>query len=182
LGWTYAAGGRWEEVEQILDRLDELDLNDEMSRGKDDLDAWLEEATTRIVACASCGIEWRVSRNPDPVPPIRLYAMPPDDMPAGSCPSCGKSYCVGCRKDALDEAGRFTCPECGKTLRLNDEGIKEFVYMWAEENIAEEKKQPETPAPEEQASAEPESSAQESAESPHPESAPAPENRQAPLS
>jgi glutaredoxin len=140
LGWSRAAGGRWEEVKEILERLDDLELNEEMSGGRDDLAARMEEATTRFVACASCGTEWRVRKNPDPVPPIRLYAMPPDDMPAGICPACGKSYCVGCRKDALDEAGRFTCPECGKTLKLSDEGVKELVYIWAEENIAREKK------------------------------------------
>jgi predicted RNA-binding Zn-ribbon protein involved in translation (DUF1610 family) len=112
-----------------------------MSGGRDDLAAWMEEATTRLVACASCGIEWRVRKNPEPVPPLRLYAMPPDDMPAGTCPACGKSYCVGCRKDALDEAGRFTCPECGKTLKLSDEGVKELIYLWAGENIAGEKKE-----------------------------------------
>ncbi|MDR2142997.1 MAG: tetratricopeptide repeat protein [Treponema sp.] len=158
LGWSCAAGGRWQEVDQILERLEELDLSEEMARGKDDLDAWMEEATTRLVACASCGIEWRVRRNPDPVPPLRLYAMPPDDMPAGVCPACGKSYCVGCRKNALDEAGRFTCPECGKTLKLSDEGIKELIHIWAEENIAQEKEKaakensvppvPEAPEPE----------------------------------
>ncbi|MDR0585848.1 MAG: tetratricopeptide repeat protein [Treponema sp.] len=142
LGWSCAAGGRWEEVERILERLDDLELNEEMSRGKDDLDAWMEEATTRLVACACCGIEWRVRKNPEPVPPLRLYAMPPDDMPAGTCPACGKSYCVGCRKDALDDAGRFTCPECGKVLKLSDEGVKELIYIWAEENIPREKKQP----------------------------------------
>ncbi|MDR2048397.1 MAG: tetratricopeptide repeat protein [Treponema sp.] len=141
LGWSCAAGGRWEEVERILDRLDDLELNEEMSRGKDDLDAWMEEATTRLIACASCGIEWRVRKNPEPVPPLRLYAMPPDDMPAGTCPACGNSYCVGCRKDALDEAGRFTCPECGKTLKLSDEGVKELIYIWAEENIAAEQEE-----------------------------------------
>ncbi|MDR0402697.1 MAG: tetratricopeptide repeat protein [Treponema sp.] len=138
LGWSCAAGGRWEEVEQILERLDDLELNEEMSRGKDELDAWMEEATTRLVACASCGIEWRVRKNPEPAPSIRLYAMPPDDMPAGTCPACGKSYCVGCSKDSLDEAGRFVCPECGKALKLGDEGLKELIYVWAEENIAPE--------------------------------------------
>jgi tetratricopeptide (TPR) repeat protein len=140
LGWSCAAGGRWEEVEEILEKLDDLELNEEMSGGKDSLAAWMEEATTRLVVCASCGTEWRVRKNPDPVPPLRLYAMPPDNMPAGACPACGKTYCVGCRKDALDEAGRFTCPDCGKTLKLSDEGVKELIYIWAEENIAQEKK------------------------------------------
>jgi tetratricopeptide (TPR) repeat protein len=169
LGWSCAAGGRWEEVERILERLDDLELNEEMSRGKDDLDAWMEKATTRLIACASCGIEWRVRKNPEPVPPLRLYAMPPDDMPAGTCPACGKSYCVGCRKDALDEAGRFTCPECGKALKLSDEGIKERIYIWAEENIPREKKRPKKksgPASPEPVQPQPEDSAEPPASGP----------------
>jgi hypothetical protein len=60
--------------------------------------------------------------------------MPPDDLPAGICPGCGKAFCVGCRKDALDETGRFTCPECGKSLKLSDEGLKRLLHDWAEKN------------------------------------------------
>ncbi|MDR1506465.1 MAG: tetratricopeptide repeat protein [Treponema sp.] len=150
LGWSYAAGGRWEEVTRIIAKLDELELNEEMVKGKEDLSIWMRDATSRLVTCASCGTQWRVRKNPDPVPPIRLYAMPPDTMPAGSCLNCGASYCVGCRKDALDEAGRFTCPECGNPLKLNDEGLKELIYSWAEKNLprkpkAKKKKSPATP-------------------------------------
>jgi tetratricopeptide (TPR) repeat protein len=147
LGWSCARGGRWEEVEEILDRLDGLDLNEETLKGRDELEGWMEEALTRIVSCASCGIEWRVSRNPEPVHSLKIYAMPPDDMPAGTCPGCGKSYCVGCRRDALDEAGRFLCPVCGKSLKLSDDGLRELLHDWARENIPE-KQEPEEVPPE----------------------------------
>jgi predicted RNA-binding Zn-ribbon protein involved in translation (DUF1610 family) len=69
--------------------------------------------------------------------------MPPDDMPAGTCPECGKTYCVGCRREALDEMGRFTCPDCGKTLKLTDEGLRSLLSAWAKKNI--KKKRPKKP-------------------------------------
>jgi tetratricopeptide (TPR) repeat protein len=135
LGWACAFSSRWDEVDEVLDRLDELDLREESAKGRDDLEAWMEDALYLTVACASCGREWHVDRYPKPVPALRLYAMPPDDMPAGTCPDCGTTYCVGCRKDALDTSGRFICPKCGKSLKLTNEGLKSILYAWAKKNI-----------------------------------------------
>jgi len=56
-------------------------------------------------------------------------------MPAGTCPGCGKTYCVGCRKDVLDDSGRFVCPDCGKTLKLTDDGLKNLLSNWAKKNL-----------------------------------------------
>ncbi|MDR1931138.1 MAG: tetratricopeptide repeat protein [Treponema sp.] len=135
LGWNCASSGRWDELGPLLERLERLDLSGENAKRRDELAARREEALFRRVNCASCGREWVVSRDPPPVPALKLYAMPPDDMPAGTCPGCGKSYCVGCCKNSLDETGRFICPGCGKTLKLSDGGLKEIVRIWADENI-----------------------------------------------
>ncbi|MDR2661513.1 MAG: tetratricopeptide repeat protein [Treponema sp.] len=146
LGWTKAFGGRWDELEEVLDHLDQLELSADAAKGRDDLERWMEEALYRTVRCALCGREWRVERNGTSVPAIKLYAMPPDDMPAGACPGCGKTYCVGCRKDDLDESGRFTCPDCGKTLKLSDSGLKALLYDWAETNLKKQKRKKKAPA------------------------------------
>jgi hypothetical protein len=140
----------------------------------------MEDALTRVVSCGSCGREWRTPRNPEPVPPLRLYAMPPDDMPAGTCPGCGLSYCVGCRKEALDEAGRFVCPDCGKSLKLTDEGLKGIIYKWAEKNVPKEpKKKKKAAVPEKaaqpEAAAVPEKAPEPEAASAEPEAVSAPE-------
>jgi tetratricopeptide (TPR) repeat protein/transcription elongation factor Elf1 len=140
LGWTKAFCGRWDELEEVLDHLDQLELSADAAKGRDDLEQWMEEALFRTVSCALCGREWRVERNGESVPAIKLYAMPPDDMPAGACPGCGKTYCVGCRKDNLDESGRFTCPDCGKSLKLSDNGLKALLYDWAEKNLKKKKR------------------------------------------
>lgn len=135
LGWIRALTARWGEVEEILQRLEGLDMKEDVRRGRDELATRRREALYRTVNCASCGREWRVERNPPPVPALRLYAAPPEDLPAGVCPGCGKAYCVGCRREALDDSGRFTCPDCGRTLKLSDDGLKALVHRWSEENL-----------------------------------------------
>jgi tetratricopeptide (TPR) repeat protein len=131
LGWLYCSAGRWDEAGAIIRRLESLPLTGEAAGGLRDLQKRLEEGTTRLITCAACERNWRVPRNPPPSPPIRLYAMPPDDFPAGACTGCGGVYCIGCAKEHLDENGRFLCPNCGKTLKLVDEGLKKIVADWA---------------------------------------------------
>ena len=145
LGWSAAFAGRWDNVAAALDHLDELELSEDTARGRDDLEAWMEEALHKTVACASCGREWKVERNPPIQAKLRLYAAPPDDMPAGICPGCGKTYCVGCRRDAVDESGRFICPDCGKTLKLTDDSLRALLNDWAEKNIGGKKRKKKSP-------------------------------------
>ncbi|MDR2020302.1 MAG: tetratricopeptide repeat protein [Treponema sp.] len=135
LGWIYASSGRWEETEGIVRRLDELDLSGDAAVRRDELRARYEDALTRLISCASCKRRWRVPRDPAPAPPIRLFAIPPDDFPAGTCPECGKTYCIGCAKQNLGADGRFLCPGCGKPLKLMNEGLKKIIYDWASEAI-----------------------------------------------
>ncbi|MDR2257836.1 MAG: tetratricopeptide repeat protein [Treponema sp.] len=131
LGWLYCSAGRWEEAQAIILRLEALGPEGEAAERVKDLRRRLEEGTTRLITCASCERNWRVPRNPSPSPPLRLYAMPPDEFPAGTCPSCGAAYCIGCAKEHLDASGRYLCPGCGKTLKLIDEGLKKIVAGWA---------------------------------------------------
>jgi len=86
----------------------------------------IRAATFETIACASCGRSWEAPKPVPAVPRSRLRGEPPDDSPAGSCPGCGKTFCVACRKDALQD-GRFTCPDCGVTLNLNDDRVRWIV-------------------------------------------------------
>lgn len=88
--------------------------------------AAIREATVETLSCASCEREWDVPRPVPAAPRPRLRGEPPDDSPAGSCPSCGKVFCVACRKDGLVD-GRFTCPDCGERLNLNDDRVRWIV-------------------------------------------------------
>jgi tetratricopeptide (TPR) repeat protein len=135
LGWFYCSTGRWDEARQMIRRLENIGPGGEAAERLGELRRRTLEGTTRLVACASCGRDWRVPRDPPPSPPIRLYAMPPDDFPAGTCPSCGGTWCIGCAKEHLDTSGRFLCPDCGKTLKLINEGLKKIVADWAASTI-----------------------------------------------
>ncbi|MEI6876393.1 MAG: hypothetical protein WCL50_14835, partial [Spirochaetota bacterium] len=55
-----------------------------------------------------------------------VRGMPPDEAPAGACPSCGKIFCIACRKESLVE-NRFTCPDCGENLKLSDNKLRWLV-------------------------------------------------------
>jgi tetratricopeptide (TPR) repeat protein len=131
----YAARFRWEEASEILRRLDTLSLDGAAVTRREELRSRLDEALNRRIACASCGRSWQVPRSPPPARPIRLFAMPPDDLPGGTCPSCGKTWCIGCAKEWVDDSGRFCCPECGRFLKLIDQGLKKLINDWAEREI-----------------------------------------------
>ncbi|MDR2747433.1 MAG: tetratricopeptide repeat protein [Treponema sp.] len=131
LGWIYGSTGRWEEAGEILARLDSLPLSGEDAERREELRQRILDGTTRLIPCARCGRTWRVPLDPPPAPFLRLVAMPPDELPAGTCPSCGTSYCIGCAKEHVDAADRFTCPACGKPLKLIHEGLKKIVADWA---------------------------------------------------
>jgi tetratricopeptide (TPR) repeat protein len=135
LGWASAFTGNWDKLDLILDKLEEKTLSEEAAKGRDDLEAWMNETLFRAVSCASCGRIWEVKRDPGPVLPLKIYAAPPDDMPAGTCPGCGKTFCIGCRKNTLDESGRFVCPDCNKPLKLTDDGLKDIFNTWAKKNL-----------------------------------------------
>jgi tetratricopeptide (TPR) repeat protein len=135
LGWFYCSVARWDDARQMIRRLEALEPDKETARRLGELQQRLLEGTTRLIACASCDRNWRVPRDSPPSPPLRLYAMPPDDFPAGTCPSCGGTWCIGCAKEHLDESGRFLCPDCGKSLKLINEGLKQIVADWAASTI-----------------------------------------------
>ncbi|MDR3147657.1 MAG: tetratricopeptide repeat protein, partial [Treponema sp.] len=118
LGWLFCTTQRWDEARGILARLEALTLSGEDAGRREELRQRILNGTTRLIPCAQCGRTWRVPLDPPPVSFLRLVAMPPDEIPAGTCPSCGTSYCIGCAKEHVDERGRFTCPTCGKALKL----------------------------------------------------------------
>lgn len=135
LGWLCIQAGRWDEAEEIIGHLDALELTGEHAGSREELRKRWENGVYRFISCASCERSWRMPKSQPPVPSIRLYAMPPDGLPAGSCPECGKTWCIGCAKEHLDPSGRFLCPVCGKSLKLTDEGLKKLISDWASAEI-----------------------------------------------
>ncbi|MDR1862695.1 MAG: tetratricopeptide repeat protein [Treponema sp.] len=131
LGWTLSGLGRLEEAMDCLRRLERLDLPEKAVLRREELKERLDSLLYASISCASCGRDWKVLKEPPPAPGLRLYATPPDAMPAGSCQACGKTWCIGCAKNHLDPSGRFLCPLCGRPLKLVNEGLKKIICDWA---------------------------------------------------
>lgn len=133
LAWTYLSLGRWQGVGEAADKMEKIAKergSRELAADAAELRARVLDATTRTVRCAGCGRTWRVPKDAPPAPALRLVAEPPDDLPAGTCPSCLSTWCIGCGKASLS-GGRFACPRCGERLKLLDEGLKKLLADWA---------------------------------------------------
>jgi hypothetical protein len=157
LGWTLINLGRTSELDEVLSSLDSLKLSSASKRSRDDLAKRYDEFANHTISCDSCGHAWKVPRVAELTPGIRLMAVPPDDLPAGSCTACGKTWCIGCAKNNLDSKGRFVCVHCGKPLKLVNEGLKKLIYDWASQSgltSSKESDPPET-APTQPETAEP---------------------------
>jgi tetratricopeptide (TPR) repeat protein len=140
LGWTLANLRRTGELGEILAVLEGLELPDNLKQSRADLAKRYDEFINITISCNTCTRTWKVPKETEPVPGIRLMAMPPDDLPAGSCPACGKTWCIGCAKTGLDSTGRFLCKHCGIPLKLTNEGLKKLIYNWASKSGITSKK------------------------------------------
>jgi tetratricopeptide (TPR) repeat protein len=134
LGWILINLGKEREAQDCLARLDEIELGKDAAARREEFRARLDELIYAVVPCAACGRNWKILRKPPLVQGIRLFAIPPDELPAGSCSGCGKTWCIGCAKKNMDSSGRFVCPSCGKSLRLSNNGLKKLICDWAAES------------------------------------------------
>lgn len=110
--------------QEASETTDELEKTDPERAGR--VRSAVLEATTVPYVCAKCGRSWRAPKELTGQSSRTIRAQPPDDTPAGSCPHCGKVFCVGCRKDDLKDS-RFTCPDCGEFLKLTDDRLRYLV-------------------------------------------------------
>jgi len=145
LGWVFLTLGRHEEAGGIILKLDKLKLKGDAVKRREELRARMDELLYRTIECASCERSWKVFRDPPPAPTLRIFAMPPDNLPAGSCQNCGKSYCIGCARKNLDPSGRFVCSGCTRSLKLVNEGLKKILHDWAVEGGLLKKTSPDEP-------------------------------------
>lgn len=90
----------------------------------------LQEKTMRKISCANCNRTWFVPKNLEQTGKLNITAQPPDDMPAGICPTCNKVYCIGCAKEKMSDDGRFHCLSCSTNLKLQDPGIIKLLNDW----------------------------------------------------
>lgn len=82
--------------------------------------------------CNSCARSWWVPKLLPPQASLRIQDEPPNNMPAGSCPSCEFIYCIACAKATLGEDLRFRCARCGEPLKLKDPRVIYVLNEWLE--------------------------------------------------
>lgn len=126
LSAVYLATGRIDKAETLTTRLraaGETELADK-------LEGEIRDAETTIIACSTCERRWRVPKDIPPQGKLQITAEPPDEMPAGTCTSCGTNFCIACAKQTLGDDSRFRCRTCGKPLKLIDQGIIWLLDQW----------------------------------------------------
>lgn len=131
----YYGLGKFEKADALLSALNKK----ENSKRVQEITEAVQAKTSRIISCSLCGRKWAVPFYIPPQGRISLQAEPPDEMPAGRCPVCGKTFCIGCGKENLGNDGRFKCPGCNENLRLMDEGLVYILNQWIEgQNLEKE--------------------------------------------
>ena len=127
---VYIATRKPKKAEEALKKLRELEDSARTLELANDI----TEMSTSKITCSACGRTWLVPKDMPPQGSLRLTAEPPDDLPAGTCPACQESYCIGCAKEMLGEDGRFRCKKCGQPLKLIDQGIIWLLNRWQAES------------------------------------------------
>ncbi len=133
LSGVYVMTGKLEKAGKIADRLDKTGQPEKAALVREEV----REAGTNKLVCSSCGREWRVPRDIPPQGSLKLRAQPPEDLPAGTCPECRDTVCIGCAKEHLGEDGRFRCAKCGVPLKLIDQNVLWLLGQWHQQALKE---------------------------------------------
>lgn len=133
LSGVYVMTGKLEKAKKIADRLEKSGQTEKADEVRNEI----REAGTNRIICSSCGRDWRVPRNISPQGSLKLRAQPPDDLPAGTCPECHETVCIGCAKEQLGEDGRFRCRRCGVPLKLIDQNVLWLLNQWHQQALKE---------------------------------------------
>lgn len=133
LSGVYIMTGKFEKAQKIADRLEKSGQTDKARAVRKEI----HEAGTNRIVCSSCGREWRVPRNIPSQGSLKLHAQPPEDLPAGTCPECHETVCIGCAKENLGDDGRFRCRRCGVPLKLIDQNVLWLLDQWHQQALKE---------------------------------------------
>lgn len=126
LGGLYLTTNKPKKAAEAVERLKETENSERVSA----LETEIAEISVNRIFCAVCGKTWRVPKDIPAQGSLHITAQPPDDLPAGTCPSCQEHYCIGCAKENLGEDGRFRCRKCGQPLKLIDQNVIWLLNRW----------------------------------------------------
>ena len=99
------------------------------SRRSQDLLQKIKKAGVDEITCCKCGRIWETPKDLPNQASLRVQGAPPPEAPAGSCPQCGRAYCVACG-EALLKDNRFYCEQCNIPLNLSDARLRYILKQY----------------------------------------------------
>ncbi len=118
----YIAKDRYHEADLLLSGISDSELGERGIKLKKTVFRYIMS----VHNCSVCEREWIVPKKIETPGALKLVGEPPDHMPAGQCPVCGRIYCIGCAKENLVE-GRFFCTECSTAIKLSADWMR-YLY------------------------------------------------------
>jgi len=129
LAAVYLHTNRAAKASEILVQLEGMESSERVRRLAEEI----ENRSTDRIACSKCARVWRVPKEIPAQGSLHLTAEPPDDLPAGTCPECRETWCIGCARETLGDDGRFRCLKCGRPLKLIESGVIWLLNRWQAE-------------------------------------------------
>ncbi|MBN1648120.1 MAG: tetratricopeptide repeat protein, partial [Spirochaetales bacterium] len=110
---------QYDDARKLIDRAQKI----QKTERADGLLQKIRNVTVEDLSCASCGRTWTVPRRLPGQAGLSIKGAPPAEAPAGSCPECGKIFCIACAEKTLKDQ-RLHCLDCDVPLRLSDPRLR----------------------------------------------------------
>lgn len=128
LAQFYLGRYKYQEAKEIILKLLENEPQHEKAL---ELQKRVREKLYQQLECSDCKREWWVPQDIGRQSGVKIVGMPPEDAPAGRCPTCLKIFCIECASKNMQDK-RFICPDCGEFLKLSSPQLIYLINQYLE--------------------------------------------------